>query len=279
MMAKPDRIIATILGCGSSGGVPRIGNDWGVCDPTEPRNRRRRCALLIEAWRDGISEPTRVLIDTGADIREQLLDARVDRVDAVFYTHEHADHTHGIDDLRVLALHNRRRVDVYFTTECGQRIREAFGYCFTTPVGSSYPPILNAHEIEPGHMLSIDGPGGSLELLAFEQQHGDITSLGFRVHDFAYSCDLSGFSDTSHEALQGLALWVLDALRPTPHPSHLSLGESLDLIAQFRPRQAVLTDMHIDLDYAATDAATPDNVTPAFDGMRIDVLTGQILNR
>ncbi|ODT80302.1 MAG: phosphoribosyl 1,2-cyclic phosphodiesterase [Pelagibacterium sp. SCN 64-44] len=278
-MAAPDRIIATILGCGSSGGVPRIGNDWGICDPHNPRNRRRRCALLIEGWCNGVEQPTRILIDTGADLREQLLDAQVDRVDAVFYTHEHADHTHGIDDLRVLALHNRRRVDVYFTPECGARLREAFGYCFTTPAGSNYPPILNAHEIEPGDIVAVEGPGGTLELRSFLQLHGDINSLGFRIHDFAYSCDLSGFPESAHPAISGLALWIIDALRPTPHPSHLSLPETLDLIARFRPRQAVLTDMHIDIDYATSDAETPDNVTPAFDGMQIDVLSGRILNR
>ncbi len=278
-MTKPDRIIATILGCGSSGGVPRIGNDWGICDPEEPRNRRRRCALLIEGWRNGVDAPTRVLIDTGVDLREQLLDAEVDRVDAVFYTHEHADHTHGIDDLRVLALHNRRRVDVYFTRECGARLREAFGYCFVTPPGSSYPPILNAHEITAGQTIAVDGPGGTLELQAFEQLHGDITSLGFRLYDFAYSCDLSGFPENSHAAISGLDLWIIDALRPIPHPSHLSLSETLDLIDRFQPRQAVLTDMHIDLDYATIEAETPEHVTPAFDGMQIDVLSGQILNR
>lgn len=278
-MAKPARIIATILGCGSSGGVPRIGNDWGICDPNEIRNRRRRCALLIEAWQDGISEPTRVLIDTGVDLRGQLLDAKVDRVDAVFYTHEHADHTHGIDDLRVLALHNRRRVDVYFTKECGARLYEAFGYCFATPPGSNYPPILNAHEIDAGQTIAVEGPGGTLELQAFLQLHGDISSLGFRLENFAYSCDLSGFPDTSHAAISGLDIWVLDALRPIPHPSHLSLPESLELIARFQPGQAVLTDMHIDLDYATLDAETPDNVTPAFDGMQIDIRAGRILNR
>jgi len=277
-MAVPDRIIATILGCGSSGGVPRIGNDWGTCDPQEPRNRRRRCALLIEAWQAGGGEPTRILVDTGCDLREQLLDLRVDRVDAVFYTHEHADHTHGIDDLRVLALHNRRRVDVYFTASCGERLREAFGYCFATPPGSGYPPILNAHEIAAGQTLAVDGPGGTLAVEAFTQLHGEITSLGFRVENFAYSCDLSGFPEASHAAISGLDLWVLDALRPTPHPSHLSLPESLDLIARFKPRQAVLTDMHVDMDYAHLLRSLPDGVSPAFDGMRIDVLAGKILN-
>ncbi|HEY8577055.1 MAG TPA: MBL fold metallo-hydrolase [Devosia sp.] len=278
-MPAAERIIATILGCGSSGGVPRIGNVWGDCDPQEKRNRRRRCALLLEGWRNDSDEPTRVLIDTGPDIREQLLDARVDRVDAVLYTHAHADHIHGIDDLRVLALHNRKRVDVYFTAETGARLREAFGYCFATPPGSDYPPILNAHEIVAGNNVVVEGPGGTIDLLAFEQEHGKITSLGFRVHDFAYSVDLSGFPETSFPAISGLDFWILDALRPTPHPSHLSLPESLEWIARFKPRQVVLSDLHIDLDYARTEAETPEHVTPAFDGMQIDVMSGSILNR
>jgi phosphoribosyl 1,2-cyclic phosphate phosphodiesterase len=278
-MAAPDRIIATILGCGSSGGVPRIGNDWGDCDPEEPRNRRRRCALLIEGWMQGIEEPTRILIDTGVDLREQLLDARVDRVDAVLYTHEHADHTHGIDDLRVLALRNRRRVDVYFTAECGARLNEAFGYCFQTPPGGAYPPILNAHIVEPGQVISVSGPGGTIDVQSFLQNHGDIDSLGFRVGTTAYCCDLSGFPTTSEQYLADLDIWIIDALRQTPHPSHLSLPETLALIERHAPSQAVLTDMHIDLDYARTEAETPENVTPAFDGMQIDVLAGRILNR
>ena len=278
-MPAAQTIIATILGCGSSGGVPRIGNVWGVCDPDEPRNRRRRCALLIEGWSEGSDQPTRVLIDTGPDLREQLLDARVDRVDAVLYTHAHADHIHGIDDLRVLALHNRKRVDVFFNAETGARLREAFGYCFETPVGSDYPPILDAHEIVPGQRLVVEGPGGSIDLLVFEQEHGNITSLGFRVRDFAYSVDLSGFPAASYPAISGLGLWVIDALRPTPHPSHLSLPETLDWIARFTPRQAVLTDLHVDLDYARLDATTPAHITPAFDGMRIDVISGTVLNR
>lgn len=277
-MAAAQRIIATILGCGSSGGVPRIGNEWGVCDPQEPRNRRRRCSLLIEGWTEGVEQPTRILIDTGCDLREQLLDAQVDRVDAVFYTHEHADHTHGIDDLRVLALHNRKRVDVYFSAETRARLHEAFGYCFVAPPGSDYPPILNAHTIGAGDVLTVDGPGGSIDIAAFEQEHGNISSLGFRVADFAYCCDLSGFSEQSLAAISGLRVWIIDALRPAPHPSHLSLPETLEWIERMAPRQAVLTNMHIDLDYLATERETPANVTPAFDGMRIDVLSGTILS-
>lgn len=278
-MGQPERIIATILGCGSSGGVPRIGNDWGLCDAANSRNRRRRCSLLIEAFREGAPRPTRVLIDTGADLREQLLDARVDAVDAVLYTHEHADHTHGIDDLRVLALRSHKRVDVYFSADCGARLRAAFGYCFETAPGSEYPPILTGHTIAAGDTITVSGPGGDLVVQSFLQLHGNITSLGFRVGDFAYSCDLSGFPPQSEPAISGLSVWVLDALRNSPHPSHLSLRESLELIAQFRPGQAILTDMHVDLDYAAIEAATPDHVTPAFDGMQIDILAGRILNR
>lgn len=278
-MAKPDRIIATILGCGSSGGVPRLGNVWGACDPLEPRNRRTRCALLIEAWRDGVEEPTRVLIDTGVDMREQLLAANVDRVDAVLYSHEHADHSHGIDDLRVLALHNRKRVDVYYSQECGERLNLAFGYCFQTPEGSSYPPILNAHVVDDGDTITVEGPGGTLELLAFDMVHGDILCFGFRLEDFAYCCDLSSLPESSTDAMSGLSTLIIDALRPTPHPSHLSLPEALEMIERFAPRQGILTNMHIDLDYHTTEAETPSNVTPAFDGMRIDVRTGQLLNR
>lgn len=278
-MAAAQRIVATILGCGSSGGVPRIGNVWGECDPDEPRNRRLRCSLLLEGFTEGSDQPTRVVIDTGCDLREQMLAARVDRVEAVLYTHAHADHTHGIDDLRVLALHNRKRVDVYFDAETERRLHEAFGYCFVSPPGSDYPPILNGHQIAPGDVLEVDGPGGTITVTVFEQTHGNILSMGFRVGNLAYCCDLSGFPEASFPAISGLDLWIIDALRPTPHPSHLSLPETLSWIERFAPKQAVLTNMHIDLDYARTEAETPGNVTPGFDGMQIDVLTGTILNR
>jgi phosphoribosyl 1,2-cyclic phosphate phosphodiesterase len=276
-MAVATSITATILGCGSSGGVPRIGGNWGACDPANPRNRRRRCSLLIEG-RTGDSAPTRIVIDTGCDLREQLLDAGVDRLDAVLYTHEHADHTHGIDDLRVLALNNRRRVEVYFSHEAGQRIVQSFSYCFTAPPGSGYPPILNQNVIAVGTPIVVPGPGGDIELLPFRQDHGEIHSLGFRVGNFAYSCDLSGIPVESELAVSELDVWVLDALRPTPHPSHLSLPEALAAVAHFRPREAVLTNLHIDLDYAETDRTTPPNVRPAYDGLKIDVTHGTVIS-
>ncbi len=275
-MALATSIIATIMGCGSSGGVPRLGGGWGACDPENPRNRRRRCSLLIEG-RTGDSAPTRIVIDTGCDLREQLLDAEVDRLDAVLYTHEHADHTHGIDDLRVLALNNRKRVDVYFSHQAGERIVQSFTYCFTAPPGSGYPPILNQHLIAAGEPVLIEGPGGDIELLPFRQEHGEISSLGFRIGSFAYSCDLSGIPEESADAVSGLDVWILDALRPAPHPSHLSLSEALEQIERYRPRQAVLTNLHIDLDYVETDRATPQNVRPAYDGQRIDVSAGRII--
>ena len=244
----------TVLGCGGSGGVPLITGDWGRCNPGNPKNRRRRVSVLVEQG------DTTILIDTSPDLRAQFLDAGVTRLDAVLYTHEHADHSHGIDDLRVLALHNRRRVDVYFTPECGARLREAFGYCFSTPAGSSYPPILNAHEVEPGSVIEVDGPGGVLAFSSFDLIHGDIHALGYRIDGLAYACDLSAVPEGSVKALENLNIWIVDALRPTPHPSHLSLPETLDLIEYFRPRQAVLTNMHIDLDYAtvAADLARRD---------------------
>lgn len=275
---QADRIVATIMGCGSSGGVPRIGGHWGVCDPDNPKNRRSRCSLLIEGFSHGSEQPTRIIVDTGCDLREQLLAAEVDRVDAVLYTHEHADHTHGIDDLRVLALNNRKRVDVYFSQEAANRIVPSFAYCFTAPPNSGYPPILNQHIIEAGQPLTVDGPGGSITVHPFRQDHGEIFSLGFRVHNFAYSCDLSGIPPESQAAVSGLDCWVLDALRHDPHPSHLSLKEALEHVERFRPRHAVLTNLHIDLDYNQTDAITPDHVRPAFDGLQVDVLVGEIIS-
>ena len=274
-MAAATEIRAIIMGCGSSAGVPRIGGNWGACDPSNPKNRRRRCSLLIEG-RTGDSPPTRIVIDTGCDLREQLLSAEVDSVDAVLFTHEHADHTHGIDDLRVLALNTNRRVNVFFSHEAGQRIVQSFAYCFTAPPGSGYPPILNQNIITAGTPLTVHGPGGDIEVLPFRQLHGEISSLGFRVGRFAYSCDLSGIPPESDLALSDLDVWVLDALRPAPHPSHLSLKEALEHVERFQPKSAVLTNLHIDLDYVETDRITPEHIRPAYDGLAIDVTAGRV---
>ena len=257
----------TILGCGSSGGVPRPGTGWGVCDPANPKNRRRRCSLLVE--RRGCGGVTRVLIDTGPDLREQLIDANVDHLDAVLFSHEHADHTHGIDDLRGLYLHARRRIDVYADDPTSRMLMTRFSYCFVRPPGSEYPPILTMHELKAGRTLTIDGKGGPIPVLPFCQDHGDITALGFRFGDVAYSADLHSLPDASIAALAGLDLWIVDALRYKPHPSHFSVDQALEWIARIGPKRAILTNMHTDLDYAALREKLPAHVEPAYDGMQI----------
>ncbi|HZP18675.1 MAG TPA: MBL fold metallo-hydrolase [Bauldia sp.] len=263
-------VVATILGCGSSPGVPRIGNDWGACDPNEPRNRRLRCSLLVERM-DDAGAKTVVLIDTSPDMRAQLLAADVKRLDGVLYTHAHADHCHGIDDLRTFWIVTKRRVDTYADAETQARLDEAFSYCFRTPPGSNYPPILQPHRIEPGVPVTIAGPGGPLTFMPFRQEHGDIHSLGFRVGGLAYSCDASGIPADTVPHLANLDTWILDALRYQPHPSHLSLKEALAWIARVKPRQAILTHMHIELDYQTLRRELPEGVAPAYDGLRIAV--------
>ena len=276
MSEAAEQVTATILGCASSGGVPRAGNMWGECDPKEPRNRRRRCALLITGTSAGREGKTQIVIDTGCDLREQLLDENVQNVDAVFYTHEHADHTHGIDDLRGFALTARKKIDVYFSARAGRRIRAAFSYCFEAPPAGGYPPILDPHEIEAGAPVTISGPGGSISILPVLHSHGSITTFGFKIGSFLYSCDVSGFPTSSLEQMGDLDVWVLDALRHTPHPSHLSLSEALDWVKRLQPKKAILTNLHLDMDYRQTLEQTPDNVVPAYDGMKIDVTGGGV---
>jgi phosphoribosyl 1,2-cyclic phosphate phosphodiesterase len=262
----------TILGCGSSGGVPRPATGWGRCDPGNPKNRRRRCSLLVE--RANANARTRVLVDTSPDLREQLLDADVDWLDGVLYTHEHADHIHGIDDLRGLFLHRRRRVDVYLDEPTYQVVYSRFGYCFVKPPGSNYPPILNEHRIHSGKPVTIAGAGGPITALPFLQDHGDIASLGFRFGNAAYSSDVRDLAPESVAALAGLDLWIVDALRYTPHPSHFSVNEALAWIARIAPRRAILTNLHTDLDYEELRARLPPHVEPAFDGLKVEMADG-----
>ncbi len=255
----------TILGCGTSGGVPRVGNHWGACDPENPKNRRQRCSLLVE--RDGAGGETAVLVDTSPDLRQQLLGAGKGWVDGVLYTHDHADHVHGIDDLRQVAFNGRRRVDVYFDAATGKLLRSRFTYCFDAPAGSEYPPILRGHEIAAGEPVKIGGAGGAIEALPFRQIHGSSETLGFRFGGLAYSPDVSDFPEESLEALHDLDVWIIDALRPAPHPSHFSVEQAVAWIARVKPKRAVLTHMHVDLDYATLARELPQGVEPAYDGM------------
>jgi phosphoribosyl 1,2-cyclic phosphate phosphodiesterase len=259
----------TILGCGSSTGVPRVGNDWGACNPENPKNRRRRCSILVE--KIALEGSTIVLIDTSPDLREQLLAAGVKRLDGVIYTHDHADHTHGIDDLRTLAYAQRRLIDIWADPRTLGLLRQRFDYCFETPAGSSYPAIVKAHMIDNFAPVHIGGPGGELVFQPFRQIHGDIDTLGIRVDGAAYSCDLNDLPQEALPHLQGLDLWILNTLRYTPHPSHLTLTEALDWIERIGPRQAVLTHLHIDLDYDELAAMLPSKVVPAFDGMVMEL--------
>jgi len=255
----------TILGCGSSAGVPRPALGWGDCDPKNPKNRRRRTSFLVE--RRAALGVTRVLIDTPPDLREQLIDADVDWLDAVLYTHEHADHTHGIDDLRSLFIRHRKQVDVFMDERTAKSLHARFGYCFKSPPGSEYPAILTDNRARAGHHLTIEGQGGPIGVLPILQEHGDTASLGFRFGNVAYSCDLSGMPPESTAALNGLDVWIVDALRYRPHPSHFSVAIALGWIERLKPKRAVLTNLHADLDYERLRAELPPGVDPAFDGM------------
>jgi phosphoribosyl 1,2-cyclic phosphate phosphodiesterase len=269
-----DMLRITILGSGSSGGVPRLGGPnneghWGACDPTNPKNRRRRCSILVQ--RIAAAGTTTVLVDTSPDLREQLLGARIAELDGVLISHDHADQLHGIDDLRLVFHHQRRRVDIHTDARAAEGILARFGYCFATAEGSGYPPIANMHVIaEPFAPFAIGGAGGPVAALAFAQLHGHMRSLGFRFGPTAYSSDVNGLDEAAFAALAGVDCWIVDALRYTPHPSHFNVDQALAAIARLKPRRAVLTNLHIDLDYETLRRELPVGVEPAYDGMVIE---------
>lgn len=259
----------TILGCGSSGGVPRVGVGWGACNPHEPRNRRLRCSALVE--RTNPEGTTRVLVDTSPDLREQLLAQDVRHLDAVLYTHEHADHTHGIDDLRPLVIAMRRRMTIYTDDATSAMLHARFAYCFETPPGSDYPPILEERRIVPPQPVRIEGQGGGIEAEPFRMVHGNIEALGFRFGSIAYASDVSRMPPESEERLHGLEVLIIDALRYTPHPTHFCLADALSLIERVSPKRAVLTNLHTDMDYAQLARELPEGIEPAYDGMRLEI--------
>jgi phosphoribosyl 1,2-cyclic phosphate phosphodiesterase len=260
-------LVLTVLGCGSSAGVPRPALGWGDCDPSNPKNRRRRCSLMVE--RVTVQGTTRVIIDTSPDLREQLIDADVEHIDAVFLTHEHADQTHGIDDLRSVVLKQRRRIPFYMNASTAADIMPRFSYCFQSPPGSDYPPILEHRSIEAGESRTVSGKGGDIALSPFLVQHGNITALGYRIDDVAYSPDLNDIPEQSWPALEGLDLWIVDGLRYTQHPSHFSINDALKWRDKFKPKRTVITNMTADVDYEVVRNMLPDGVIPAYDGIRL----------
>jgi phosphoribosyl 1,2-cyclic phosphate phosphodiesterase len=248
-----------ILGCGTSSGVPRVGNDWGACDPKQPRNRRRRVSILVR------HERAQILVDTGPDLREQLLDADVSGVDAVIWTHDHADHCHGIDDLRQLYFARGRPVQCYGRAAALEVIRGRFAYAFEGMSG--YPPVVEGRLL-PDH-LNI----GGISVQAVDQPHGDILSAGLRFDaggkTIVYSSDFHELTEQMAVRFEGADLWIVDALRRRPHPSHPSLGQALEYIRQLKPKRALLTHMDNSMDYDTLLAELPDGVEPAYDGMEI----------
>lgn len=268
-----DILRATILGCGSSGGVPRVGGkngegQWGACDPTNPKNRRQRCSLLIE--RIGANGVTRVLVDAGPDLRQQLLGAKVDDLDAVLITHDHADHVHGIDDLRPLVLARGARIDVWTDAKTAEALELRFDYLFTQPSWSNYPPILNLNTMDDS--LTITGAGGAIEATAHHVEHGPCyTARGFRFGDISYTPDVSDIDDAGWQALEGTDTWIIDALRYKPHPTHAHLERTLEWIERLKPRRAIVTNLHNDLDFAVLERDLPEGVEPAYDGLTIEL--------
>ena len=251
----------TVLGCGPSTGIPAIGPNWGRCDPSDPRNRRRRVSVLVEA------RSRLILIDTSPDLREQLIDAGVNRLDAVLMTHAHADHLHGIDDLRQINRLMRRPIPLYADARTLADIRARFGYLLQEvgPESQFYKPILEPHEIN--GRFAIDG----IDVVPFAQEHGYRPTLGFRIGPMAYSTDVTELDEAAFAALAGVELWIVDCLRREPHPTHSHLAQTLAWIDRVRPPRAVLTHMDQSLDYRELSRELPSGVEPGQDGLVIDV--------
>jgi phosphoribosyl 1,2-cyclic phosphate phosphodiesterase len=256
-----------ILGCGSSGGVPRADGEWGACDPSNPKNARSRCSLLVRRRSDaGPEQETTILIDTSPDLRTQTAEAGVKRVDAVLFTHDHADQCAGIDDLRVFYLRNRRRTPCHMDRYTAASLTRRFAYVFEGQGG--YPAICDPVDLpDHGAAFSIDGPSGPIRAMTFDQDHGDIKSVGYRIGDVAYSSDVVGLPEASFDILAGVRVWIVDALRYRPHPTHATVEQALAWIARVKPERAILTNLHVDLDYETLRRELPEGVEPAYDGL------------
>ncbi len=268
-MTKTLRIV--LLGTGCSTGVPRVDGYWGACDPENPKNRRRRCCAWVSAWdNDAPERKTSIIIDTSPDLHQQVISAAVPHVDAVLWTHDHADQTHGIDDLRAFIFKREAPIDAYMDAPTHKTLMDRFTYVFTGNLG--YPPVYKDHLISPhGDRWLIGGEGGAVPVTTFDQVHGPIRSVGYRIGDIAYSSDVSDIPEDSFAALDGVKLWVVDSLRKKPHPTHSHLEKTLSWIERVRPERAILTNLHQDMDYETLKSQLPANVEPAYDLMSLDV--------
>lgn len=264
--------------------MPRADGDWGRCDPENPKNYRLRCSLLVERaeTRAGLEagEATRLLIDTSPDLRIQLLAAGSPMLDGVVFTHTHADQCHGVDDLRAVVYRKRAKLPAYASPETGRELDHRFSYIFQRPAGSGYPPLLDLSVTQTGEERQIQGPGGALSFQLFDVVHGGMPCSGVRVGPLAYTPDVNGLNASAMASVSSASLWVVDALREAPHPSHAHLAMTLDWIATASPELAVLTNLHIDMDYESLVAQLPDGVRPAFDGLSviIDAESGAVLD-
>lgn len=259
----------TILGCGSSGGVPRADGEWGACDPLERKNLRSRCSLMVRRRGGAPDGETTIVVDTSPDFRLQTALAGAKRLDAVLFTHDHADQVHGIDDIRAFFLRQRARIPAWMDVATETSLMRRFGYIFEGEGG--YPAICDRRGLPPhGEAWSVDGPSGPVPVVTFDQDHGGVRSVGYRFGDVAYSSDVVNLDPAAFEALADLDVWIVDALRWRPHPTHAHVERALEWIAEVRPRRAILTNLHIDLDYSDLAAKLPEGVEPAFDGMRFE---------
>lgn len=254
----------TVLGCGNSGGVPVIGCDCPVCRSAEPKNKRTRVSILIEI------NNINILIDTSPDLHQQAIRHDIRRVDAVLYTHDHADHTHGIDELRAFNYMNNKEIPIYGDKATINTLQQRFPYVFLTrPSNIWFRPSLEPRVIAEGAVtpFGLDG----VTVTAFEQIHGKNKTLGYRIGNFAYSTDTNKLPETAFDALKELDLWVVDCLRYTEAPTHSHLAQTLEWIRRVKPKRAVLTHLSHDFDYAKLSSELPDGIEPGYDGLTVDI--------